>query len=234
MDKSPARIAGMLDDIAGRYDTLNHLLSAGLDYGWRRRAVSELGLTGCERALDMCTGTADLAIALATARPHAAREVVGVDFSWAMLRIGARKVERAQLGGRVRLARGDAMRMPLPDASCDAATIAFGIRNVVDAGAVAREFCRVLRARGRLAVLEFGTPTTPGFRAIYQWYFRHVLPRLGGLVSRHRDAYVYLPASVAEFPSPETFSAVLRDAGFHAVRHIPLTFGAVSLFIAEK
>jgi len=234
VDKQPARIAAMFDAIAGRYDTLNHVLSVGLDYGWRQRAVRELRLTGSERVLDMCTGTADLAIALATARPASAREVIGVDFAGEMLRLGARKVTQAGLEARIHLARGDATRVPMADGSCDAATVAFGIRNVVQPAAAAREFWRVLVPGGRLAVLEFGSPRLPGFRALYQWYFRHVLPRVGGWISRHSDAYAYLPASVAEFPPPETFAALLRDAGFRSVRHLPLTFGVVSLFIAEK
>ena len=164
-NRAPARIAGMFDAIAPRYDALNHLLSAGLDRGWRRRAVRELRLTGRERVLDMCTGTADLAIEAATAPRGRAREVVGIDFAAGMLRLGLAKVRARGLAGSIHLARGDATRVPLPDRSCDAALVAFGIRNVADPGAACREFARVLRPGSRLAILEFGTPATAGLRS---------------------------------------------------------------------
>ncbi len=230
LDKAPETIEGMFDAIAGRYDALNHLLSAGLDRGWRRRAVRALALTGTERVLDVCTGTGDLAIA--TAR-HA-RQVVGVDFSWEMLRLGLDKVRAASLGRRVALARGDAMRLPFPDASFDAATIAFGIRNVVDPVRAAAELRRVLRPGGRLAILEFGLPALPGLRQAYGWYFRAVLPRVGRLVSRHTDAYSYLPASVEQFPSGDDFVTLLGRAGFRDAEARPLAAGAVWLYIARN
>ena len=130
VNKQPAKIAGMFDAIAPRYDTLNHLLSAGLDRGWRRRAVRELRLTGTERVLDMCTGTGDLAIEAATSRAGRARQVVGIDFAAEMLRLGGDKIRHRGLSSAIQLARGDATRVPLPDASCDAVIIRFGIRNV--------------------------------------------------------------------------------------------------------
>ncbi|MCC7044791.1 MAG: bifunctional demethylmenaquinone methyltransferase/2-methoxy-6-polyprenyl-1,4-benzoquinol methylase UbiE [Acidobacteria bacterium] len=232
--KEPAKIAGMFDAIARHYDTLNHLLSAGLDKRWRARTVDALELTGAERMLDMCTGTADLAIAAATSPRGQAREVVGVDFSAKMLGHGLAKVRAAGLQDRVYLMRGDATRMPLPDAAFDVATVAFGIRNVLDPALACREFHRVLTPGGRLAVLEFGSPSLPGLRSAYLWYFRHVLPRIGRLVSRHGDAYSYLPASVAEFPSGDAFAAILREAGFASVRHRTFTFGVVYLYLARK
>jgi demethylmenaquinone methyltransferase / 2-methoxy-6-polyprenyl-1,4-benzoquinol methylase len=230
LDKAPETIAGMFDAIAGRYDALNHLLSAGLDRGWRRRAVRALALTGTERVLDVCTGTADLAIA--TAR-HA-RQVVGVDFSSEMLRLGLDKVRGASLGTRVALARGDAMRLPFPDASFDAATIAFGIRNVADPVLAGAEIRRLLRPGGRLAILEFGVPAMPGLRQAYGWYFRAVLPRVGRLVSRHAYAYSYLPASVEQFPSGHEFVALLGRAGFPGATAQPLAAGAVWLYVARN
>jgi demethylmenaquinone methyltransferase/2-methoxy-6-polyprenyl-1,4-benzoquinol methylase len=232
--KHPARIAGMFDAIAPRYDALNHLLSAGLDRVWRRRAVRELGLTGRERVMDMCTGTADLAIEAVTRSTGHAASVIGIDFAAEMLRLGAVKIRGAGLADRIHLARADATRVPLPDACCDAATIAFGIRNVLDPILACREFARVVRPGGRLAVLEFGAPTIPGCRQLYGWYFRVVLPRVGRLISKHGEAYSYLPASVAQFPSPEAFMAMLSTAGFPRVRHVRLTFGIVSLYVAER
>ncbi len=232
--KEPERIAGMFDAIALRYDRLNHLLSAGMDRRWRRRAIRELGLTGTERLLDVCTGTADLAIEGAVHRHGAAARVIGIDFAGEMLRLGLDKVRAAGLGSRVALARGDATRLPVPDESFDAATIAFGIRNVADPLAGCRELHRVLVPGGRAAILEFGMPTLPIVAGVYAWYFRVVLPRIGRLVSRHADAYEYLPASVSAFPSGEGFVTILRQAGFASVRYVPLVMGAVYLYVAER
>lgn len=232
--KEPARIAGMFDAIARRYDTLNRVLSAGLDRRWRRRAVDELGLTGAERVLDVCSGTADLAIEAAARPSGGAAEVLGVDFAGAMLQIGLDKIRRGSLTGRVRLARGDATRLPVADEAFDAAMVAFGLRNVVDLAGGCAELYRALRPGGRLAVLEFGMPRTPGLRALYESYFRHVLPRIGRLVSRHADAYHYLPASVAQFPSGQAFADVLRTAGFSSVRVVKLSMGAVYLYVARR
>jgi len=232
VSKNPDRIASMFDAIAPRYDFLNHLLSAGIDRRWRKRAIRALGLTGRERVLDLCTGTADLAIAARAARPAAAR-VVGVDFAAAMLAIGARKIGGAGAGGIV-LVRGDAMRIPLADASVDAVTIAFGIRNVEKPEVACREIARVMKPGGRVVILEVAMPTTPLFRAVYLSYFRHILPRIGRLVSRHDAAYGYLPASVGAFASPDAFMNLLRNVGFRDVDADPLTLGSVYLYTARK
>jgi demethylmenaquinone methyltransferase/2-methoxy-6-polyprenyl-1,4-benzoquinol methylase len=232
VDKRPEKIAGMFDAIAARYDLLNTVLSGGSDRYWRWRAVRTLGLTGAETVIDLCTGTADLVVALA--RPGRAARVVGIDFAAAMLRVGLGKVRRARRGGAAALARGDAMRLPAADACADGLTIAFGIRNVERPDVACRECLRVLKSGGRLAILEFGTPRLPGFRQFYQWYFRHVLPRVGRLVSHHQEAYTYLPASVGTWASPDEFCGILRGAGFSDVRAVPLTFGVVYLYTASK
>jgi demethylmenaquinone methyltransferase/2-methoxy-6-polyprenyl-1,4-benzoquinol methylase len=189
-------------------------------------------LTGTERLLDLCTGTADLAIAARAAAPAA--RVVGVDFSHEMLRVGAAKIQRASLGGAVVLVRGDAMRIPVATASVDAVTIAFGIRNVERPDIACRDMYRVLRPRGRFAILEFAIPTTPVFRAVYLAYFRHILPRLGRAVSRHESAYDYLPASVNTFATPDDFVKILRQSGFRDIQAVPLTFGAVFLYTGRR
>jgi demethylmenaquinone methyltransferase / 2-methoxy-6-polyprenyl-1,4-benzoquinol methylase len=231
--KTPARIADMFDAIAGRYDFLNHLLSVGIDRRWRRRAIEALALSGNERVLDLCTGTADLAIAARTATP-AARRVVGVDFAGAMLSVGRTKLRRQHLDATVSLVRGDATRIPVGDRSVDAVTVAFGMRNVEESEVACDEIRRVLRPGGRLAVLEFAIPRTRAVRAAYLTYFQHVLPLIGKLVSGHNAAYEYLPASVATFASPDEFVKILKQHGFIDVRAVPLTLGIVYLYQARR
>jgi demethylmenaquinone methyltransferase/2-methoxy-6-polyprenyl-1,4-benzoquinol methylase len=233
LSKSPARIAGMFDAIATRYDFLNHLLSAGIDRRWRRRAIASLGLKGGERVLDLCTGTADVALAAASVSPPPAR-VIGVDFSGAMLQVGVGKVRTARLGDRIALVRGDATRIPMADASVDAVTIAFGIRNVENVHAACDEMQRVVRPGGRVAILEFAVPTLPAVRALYLWYFRRVLPLIGRLFSRHQGAYGYLPASVGAFATPAEFVTILRSHGFRDATAVQLTFGIVFLYTARR
>jgi demethylmenaquinone methyltransferase/2-methoxy-6-polyprenyl-1,4-benzoquinol methylase len=229
ISKSPRRIAGMFDAIAERYDLLNHLLSAGIDRRWRRLAVRSLGLAGGETVLDLCTGTADLAVALHAGTPTPAR-VVGVDFSAAMLRVGIAKVVRRGLAGRVNLLRGDVTRIPVATSAVDAVTMAFGIRNVEDPALACVEMRRVLRPRSRFAVLEFAIPGTPGLRDAYVWYFNTVLPRIGRLVSKHDAAYDYLPASVKSFARPAELVELLRLAGFEEITSTPLSGGIVYLY----
>jgi demethylmenaquinone methyltransferase/2-methoxy-6-polyprenyl-1,4-benzoquinol methylase len=229
LDKAPERIAGMFDAIAPRYDLLNHLLSAGIDKRWRKRAIGSLRLTGSETLIDVCTGTADVAL-----EATGAARIVGVDFAGAMLTLGLRKVRVTNQAKRIVLVRGDAMRLPAQDRSADAATVAFGIRNVQQPEVACAEMARVLRAGGRLAILEFGVPKIPGVRALYLWYFRHVLPLIGRMISGHNGAYSYLPASVGTFPPPAEFMTLLRQAGFAEVRAVPLTFGIVYLYTAIK
>lgn len=233
LDKAPEKIAGMFDAIAGRYDLLNTVLSGGADRYWRRRMIASLQLTGRERLLDVCTGTADVAIGAARRKSGAAR-VVGVDFSGSMLAHGLEKVTRAGLGRRIQLIRGDAMALPAAGASVDAVTIAFGIRNVLRAEAACAELFRVLRPGGRLAILEFGLPVFPAVRPFYLWYFNHVLPRIGRAVSRHDAAYTYLPESVGAFQFGDEFARILTNAGFSQVKARPLALGIVYLYTAVK
>ena len=232
-DKQPDRIAGMFDAIAPRYDLLNHLLSGGLDLRWRTKAVRSLALRGGETVLDLCTGTADLAVAAATASPGAAA-VVGIDFAGQMLRLGQEKLARRGLASRVRLVQGDAMRIPLASASIDAATVAFGIRNVERPETAFADVFRVLRPGGRLAILEFSVPRAPGVRQAYLAYFRHVLPRVGSFISGHSSAYSYLPASVGSFPEPQQVMASLAATGFSQISADSLSLGIVYLYSALK
>jgi demethylmenaquinone methyltransferase / 2-methoxy-6-polyprenyl-1,4-benzoquinol methylase len=221
----------MFDRIAPRYDLLNHLLSAGIDRRWRRRAIDALELRGPARLLDLCTGTADLLVeGLLRDSRHRG---VGADLSERMLGRGRDKLARRGLAARSALLCADGERLPLRDASFDAALVAFGIRNIGDAALALREVLRVLRPGGRLVVLEFSMPEGLLGRA-YRFYFRHVLPRVGGLVSGDASAYAYLPASVAAFPAPPAFASLLEAQGFAGARFTPLTAGIAHLHRADK
>jgi demethylmenaquinone methyltransferase/2-methoxy-6-polyprenyl-1,4-benzoquinol methylase len=222
----------MFDAIAGRYDFLNHFLSVGLDTRWRARAIRDAALPQNARVLDLCTGTADLAIAAVQAVPSA--RVLGVDFAGAMLRVGLDKLRGRGLDRQIRLVRGDATQIPVGTAWADAATIGFGIRNVVNPEAALRELSRAIKPGGRLVILEFGEPRIPGIRTLYNWYFRFVLPQLGRIVSKHQSAYSYLPASVGTFPPPSQFAATISSHGFRDVRAVPLTLGIVYLYTATR
>ena len=232
-DKSPRKIAGMFDAIARRYDLLNHLLSGGMDLYWRARAVRELRFTGREVLLDVCTGTCDVMLAALRQREQGPRYAVGVDFADAMLRVGQGKIRDRVPADVAPLLRGDAMHLPIATATVDTATIAFGIRNVYDPHVALGDLHRVLRPGGRLAILEFAMPQAPWLRALYGWYFRAILPRVGRILSKHNEAYTYLPESVGSFYAPDEFQRMLVAAGFSKVRAVPLTFGVVYLYVAH-
>jgi demethylmenaquinone methyltransferase/2-methoxy-6-polyprenyl-1,4-benzoquinol methylase len=219
----------MFDRIARRYDFVNRVISLGMDRGWRRRAVRSLQLGERPRVLDVATGTGDLAIDIATMHPGAS--VVGLDPSEQMLAIGAAKVARRGLGDRIALIAGDAQALPHASCEFDAATIAFGIRNVPDRPRALRELSRVVRPGGRIAVLELGEPR----RGLFGWFARvhtrHIVPRLGALLSGARE-YAYLQRSIAAFPPPGEFAALMQTCGLHVVEVVPLAFGACTLFVA--
>lgn len=225
------RVEAMFDAIAPRYDLLNRVLSFGIDRGWRRRAVRVLreGLGGRrpERLLDVATGTADLAVEALALGP---REVVGVDVSDGMLAVGRDKLAARGLADRIMLVQADASALPFDDASFDGALVAFGVRNFENLEAGLAGIRRVLRPDAPLVVLEFSHPTAFPIRQLYAFYSRHVLPHIGKLLSGHREAYEYLPESVAVFPDGTDFLAVMARAGYRQTVAIPLTFGIASLY----
>lgn len=219
----------MFDVIAPRYDLVNRVLSLGLDQSWRRRTVRELHLGEAPRVLDVATGTGDLAIAIANG--CAGAEIVGLDLSEKMLAIGRDKLARAHLDQRVTMLAGDAQALPFKDCEFDAATIAFGIRNVPDRALGLRELARVVRPGGRIAVLELGEPRRGVLGAAARFHCRVLVPRIGALLGGRRE-YRYLQTSVAAFPPPDEFAEIMRGAGLDVVEVAPLTFGACTLFVA--
>jgi demethylmenaquinone methyltransferase/2-methoxy-6-polyprenyl-1,4-benzoquinol methylase len=219
----------MFDRIASRYDLLNRVLSLGFDQSWRRRAVRALALGGNPRVLDVATGTGDLAIAIA--RMHPGAHVIGLDPSARMLAIASTKLARRGLATRVSLVQGDAQQLPQANCEVDAATIAFGIRNVPDRAAALRELARVVRPGGRVAVLELGTPRNGPLGVFARFHAAHVVPRIGGWLSGARE-YRYLQSSVAAFPPPDEFAAVMQANGLTVIDIRPLMFGACTLYVA--
>lgn len=222
----------MFDNIAPKYDLLNHTLSMSIDRVWRRRVVGEVRRAKPGRILDVATGTGDLAIAMA--RRIRDVQVLAVDLSERMLAVARRKIEARGLDGRIVLDRGDAERLAVADASVDVATVAFGVRNFGDLGAGLRELARTIKPGGKVVILEFSRPRNRAFRALYEFYSYKILPRIGGLVSRDKRAYEYLPASVGEFPAPEEFMGMMARAGFRNCRARSQSFGIAQIYIGEK
>ncbi|HEY1786291.1 MAG TPA: bifunctional demethylmenaquinone methyltransferase/2-methoxy-6-polyprenyl-1,4-benzoquinol methylase UbiE [Pirellulales bacterium] len=233
VDKSASRVQRMFGEIAARYDFLNHLLSLGIDYYWRWRTVRRVRPEGAVPVLDLCTGTGDLALAYHRAAGGRA-PIIGADFCRPMLDVGEAKRRRVG-ANRLAFVVADAERLPFPSESFQIVSVAFGLRNVSDTDRGLTEMTRVCRTGGSVAVLEFSTPTWQPFRAIYGWYFRHVLPRIGQLLARNPcDAYNYLPESVGQFPQGEALADRMRAAGLDPVRCYSLTLGVATLYVGVK
>lgn len=224
-------VRSLFNRIAPRYDFLNHLLSFGIDFLWRKRAIGVLRPAHPRTILDVATGTGDLAFE--AARILSPNRVVGIDVAEEMLEIARTK---AKAGGWVSTVfeTGTAEHLPFPDNQFDAVTVAFGVRNFSDLDRGLREMLRVLRPGGSLVVLEFSRPRAFPVRLLYDWYSRHLLPSLGGLISRSREAYEYLPGTIRMFPDGPDFLAILRRTGFQSVIHFPLTFGIATIYHGIK
>jgi demethylmenaquinone methyltransferase/2-methoxy-6-polyprenyl-1,4-benzoquinol methylase len=221
----------MFNRIAAHYDFLNRVLSFGIDKLWRKRVVRILKGTHALEILDVATGTGDMAIAICKVNPVS---VFGVDISKEMLGIAAKKIARKHLHMTVRLRQADSESLPFEDNSFDAITVAFGVRNFEDLNKGLSEMQRVLRPDGRLIVLEFSKPKTFLFSRLYRVYFTRILPWWGGLISRDREAYSYLPASVMQFPEGADFEQELSKAGLQPLKSLPQTFGIATIYVAAK
>ena len=226
------KIQQMFGTIAPRYDFLNRMLSFGIDRRWRKQAVSLLNYRAGSRILDVATGTGDVALEIARVTPVSVK-ISGADFCREMVELGQTKVSQSPYADRIELVVAPCEDLPFPDETFDSVTIAFGIRNVVDRKLGLAEMWRVLRPGGRLIILEFSTPSSQFFRQIYYFYFRRLLPVIGGLFSTY-NAYKYLPDSVLEFPSQEEFAAMMEDVGFKHVKFEELTFGIASIYVGDK
>lgn len=225
------QVAQMFDNISGRYDLLNHLLSLNIDKLWRRKAVKLLRPYHPNSIIDLATGTGDFAVELMKLEPE---EIKGIDISEGMLRVGQEKMKRRHIDHIVTLDRGDAEDIPFPDNRFEAATVAFGVRNFENLQRGLSEIHRILKPGYALAVLEFSKPRTAPFKQIYQAYFRFVLPTIGRLISKDSSAYTYLPDSVNAFPEGAEFIAFLKKAGFKNITEHRLTFGIATIYLAEK
>jgi len=218
--------------IAPRYDLMNRLMTGGRDQDWRRQVARLARLPPGGRVLDVATGTGDIALALA--RRYRDVQVVGVDFSLEMMRTAHPKLSAADLNGRVTLAAGDALRLPYPDRSFDAVTTGFALRNVTDIPRTFAEMYRVVKPGGRVVCLEISRPTRPLFRSLFRFYFYRVVPWIGGLISGHRDAYLYLPNSLTDFLTPEEVKVVMEEACWRQVRYRRLMIGTVAIHVGVK
>lgn len=225
------QVARMFDNISGRYDFLNHILSLNIDKSWRRKVVRMAAEKNPESILDVATGTADLAIALQKTSP---REIVGVDISQGMLDVGQKKIEGKGLTNLIRLKLGDSEDLPFEDNRFDVATVAFGVRNFENLEKGLTEILRVLKPGGKLIVLEFSQPDTFPFRQLYRFYFKNILPTIGRIISKDSSAYTYLPDSVDAFPYGSAFTEIMSRCGYSNPQAQKLTFGVANIYQASK
>lgn len=222
----------IFDKIASTYDLLNHLLSFGVDIYWRKIVIKNLPKRDNLNCLDLACGTGDLTIALAKS-PNV-RKVTGIDLSSGMIEFGKIKINNKKLSDKAAMHIGDGVEIPSADSIFDVTTVSFGIRNFPDAQKSIHNMYRVLKNDGRAMVLEFSIPKNFFFKAVYFFYFRYLLPFVGNLISKHKDAYSYLNKTVEDFTYGEEFAQLMKNAGFKNVHFIELTFGIATLYIGDK
>jgi demethylmenaquinone methyltransferase / 2-methoxy-6-polyprenyl-1,4-benzoquinol methylase len=224
-------VAQMFNDISGQYDFLNHFLSFGVDYRWRRKFVSLLEKHKPATILDVATGTGDLAFAMTVLKPE---KISGIDIAEQMLEIARKKADRLPEGTKIRFLKGDAEKIPFSDNSFDAVTVAFGVRNYENLEKGLMEMKRVLKPGGIMMILEFSHPGKTPFKQFYRLYSRYGIPVIGKIFSGNKQAYRYLPESVAAFPSGTDFLAILEKSGMKTTFQQPLTFGIATIYSGIK
>jgi len=226
-----AQVADMFNNIAGRYDFLNHFLSMGIDKGWRKKAIASVIQIKPDTILDVATGTGDMAIAAVKAHPC---KITGVDIAGRMLEIGQKKIASQNLQASITLQLGDSEAMPFDNAAFDAVMCAYGVRNFEHLEAGLSEMYRVLRPGGKVVILEFSHPSKFPVRQLYSFYFRFIMPTLGKLLSKNARAYSYLHESVMAFPEGKQFCMILEKCGFKNAISRSLTFGVTTIYTAIK
>jgi demethylmenaquinone methyltransferase / 2-methoxy-6-polyprenyl-1,4-benzoquinol methylase len=221
----------MFNDIAHRYDLLNHLLSGGTDVYWRRKAISKLNIPHDSLVLDIACGTGDFAF---TTQKHKKTNVYGIDIATNMLTLGKQKTIDKKKSDKIKFLAGDGEKLPFNDEVFDAVTIAFGVRNMGDIKKNLGEMSRVLKPGGELIILEFSTPKSKTFRNLYNFYFHKILPAIGKLISKDNEAYTYLPASVDHFPKPREFARWIEDENFYPANYWRLFNGIAIIYKGVK
>lgn len=230
-DNKKSQVATMFNNIAGKYDFLNHFLSAGIDIYWRKKAIDLLEKSKPAQILDIATGTGDFAIEALRVKPE---KITGIDISEGMLAVGREKMRKKGLDKKIELLSGDSENLQFADSGFDAVMAAFGVRNFENLERGLSEMHRVLKPGGRLVILEFSKPTAFPMKQAYNFYFKNILPVFGKMVSKDNAAYTYLPESVQAFPDGEAFLSILRQVGFAKPEWQPLTFGICSIYTAIK
>ena len=229
--KKKEQVQQMFNDISGKYDFLNHFLSLGVDYSWRRKFVRQLARYKPQQVLDVATGTGDLALLISTLNPQ---HITGIDIAGNMLSVAVQKAVRNHLQDKVTFREGDAENLPFPDSSFDAVTVAFGVRNFEDLEKGLSEMKRVLKSGGIMMILEFSHPSSFPWKQLYGFYSENMIPLIGKLVSKNKQAYTYLPESVSAFPSGKNFTDILEKVGMKNVTRRSLTFGVASIYSGEN
>jgi len=232
-NKGINQIQAMFNAVAPRYDFLNRILSIGYDRYWRKIAVNQFGNISNKTFLDVATGTADIALEIAKRKPSAL-QVIGMDFSQSMLKLGSNKINENNLAKEIPLIPASAENIPLKDQIFDGAITAFGVRNFSDAQKGLLEMHRVLKPNGKIVILEFSFPQYRLLHWLYRLYFEKILPITGRIISGHKTAYSYLPISVANFPQGEAFKKIMENSGFKKVSFKTLTLGIVTLYTGIK
>ena len=225
--KKKQYVQEMFEEVSHKYDFLNHFLSFGLDYYWRKKLVQYADVEPRHIILDVATGTGDVAFAFL--KKHDV-EIIGLDYAFNMVKIAKTKAQKFGYSNKTLFIQGDGELLPFIDDSFDRLTISFGFRNIGHYNVALKEFKRVLKPSGQLLILEFSEPKSKIFNVLYQFYFKHILPRLGALLSR-ADAYRYLPESVEYFPPRDEVCHLMIDSGFEKAEVYDLTFGVCSIFV---
>ena len=225
------QVEQMFDNISGKYDLLNRILSMGIDVSWRKKVVKSVKKENPKTILDIATGTGDLAIAMAKATDA---KITGFDLSAGMLEVGRKKVKEQNLENRIEMIRGDAEKMPFADNSFDVITVAFGVRNFENLKKGLDDIYRVLKPGGKFIILEFSQPEAVPMKQLYTFYSRYVLPKIGKKISKDQSAYTYLPDSVKAFPYGDEMKKILKNSNFVEPYDKKLTFGIASIYESLK